>query len=86
MEAPWTNPRGIRPTSNGEVFIGHLRQMLSYYDQARRELWDNEGLKGGSVTLGISTFRGRHILPCILKRFYELYSDVRVEQFARESI
>lgn len=78
--------RGIRPTSNGEVFIGHLRQMLSYYDQARRELWDNEGLKGGSVTLGISTFRGRHILPRILKRFYELYPDVRVEVVEHHSL
>ncbi len=78
--------RGIRPTANGERFIGHLRQITSSYDQAKRELWDSEELKGGSVTLGISTFRGRHILPRILKRFYELYPDVRVEVAEHHSL
>ncbi len=78
--------RGIRPTANGERFISHLRQITSYYDQAKHELWDSEALKGGSVTLGISTFRGRHILPRILKRFYKLYPDVRVEVAEHHSL
>ncbi len=70
--------KGIRPTSNGEVFIGHLRQMLSYYEQAKRELWDREDMKGGRVSLGISTYRGRQILPRVLQRFSQRYPEVQV--------
>lgn len=71
--------KGIRPTRNGAVFIGHLKKLMTDYQRAKNELWDCENLKGGRVTLGISSFRGRRILPIILKRFYEKYPDVQVD-------
>ena len=71
--------RGIRPTANGAVFIEHLRQNVSYFKQARSELWDNEGMKGGHVRLGISSFRGAQTLPKILKQFSERYPEVHVD-------
>lgn len=73
------SPKGIRPTHNGAIFIDHLKKLTEDYRRAKNELWDNEDLKGGVVTLGISSFRGRWVLPHILKRFYEKYPAVRVD-------
>ena len=71
--------KGIRPTHNGAVFIDHLRKLTEDYRRAKNELWDNEHLKGGKVTLGISSFRGRRMVPLILNRFYEKYPDAQVD-------
>ena len=49
--------KGIRPTAAGGVFIDRLRHLLYEYKQAKRELWESEGMKGGRVTMGISSFR-----------------------------
>ena len=78
--------RGIRPTASGAVFIAHLRQIDSYYRQARSELWDSEGMKGGHVRFGISSFRGEQILPRILKRFSEQYPEVSVDVTEENSL
>ena len=78
--------KGIHPTANGEVFIGHLRQMVSYYKQARSELWDNEGMKGGHVRFGISSFRGAQTLPIILKAFSAKYPEVHVDVVEEHSL
>ena len=78
--------KGIRPTANGEVFIDHLRHLLYDYKQAKRELWDCEGMKGGRVTLGISSFRGQHTLPKILRLFAEQYPDVHVNVVEAHSL
>ena len=71
--------KGICPTRNGEVFIEHLRRLKAEFKQAKSELYDNEGMKGGRVVLGISSFRAKQILPRILRRFSGRYPDVRVE-------
>lgn len=71
--------KGIRPTHNGAVFIGHLQKLLADYQRAQNELWDNENLRGGKVTLGISSYRARWMLPRILKLFGERHPGVQVE-------
>lgn len=71
--------RGIRPTSNGLIYIEHLKRLLAEYQRVKNELLDNEHMKGGKVTLGISSFRGRRMLPKILMSFYQKYPDVKVE-------
>lgn len=38
--------RGVRPTSAGEAFIFHARQILQQYQEARSEASDIENLKG----------------------------------------
>ncbi|MBR1566687.1 MAG: LysR family transcriptional regulator [Oscillospiraceae bacterium] len=78
--------KGIHLTANGEVFIGHLRQIVSNYRQARSELWDNEGMKGGHVRFGISSFRGAQTLPKILKQFSAKYPEVHVDVVEEHSL
>ena len=53
--------RGVRPTSAGEVFIDHARQILMDYHRTKNEIWDIEQLHGGRIDLGISTFRGTRL-------------------------
>ena len=71
--------RGVRPTASGNAFIAHARQILQHYHLAQNEVWDIEGLNGGSVKFGISTFRGVYLLPPVLKKFRSLYPHVQVE-------
>lgn len=78
--------KGIRPTSAGALFIDNARTILTHYRLVQNELWDMAELKGGSVILGISSFRGRHMLPKILKRFYEKYPNVRVDIVEQNSM
>lgn len=78
--------KGIRLTANGEVYIDHLRHIRKMYLDAKNELWDNEHMQGGQVTLGISSFRGKRTLPLILKRFKELYPAVKVNVYEANSI
>lgn len=78
--------KGIRPTANGKMFIDRLRHLLYDYKQAKRELWDSEGMKGGHVTLGISSFRGQQTLPKILRLFAAQYPDVHVDVVEAHSL
>ena len=78
--------RGVRPTASGEAFIGRARQILQSYHLAKNEVWDIEGLRGGRVEFGISTFRGTYLLPPVLKRFHELHPNVHVEITEMDSI
>ena len=71
--------RGVRPTAAGSAFIERARQILKDYRLAQNEAWDIEGLHGGRVELGISTFRGSYLLPPVLQRFHKRYPEVHVE-------
>lgn len=69
---------GVRLTYSGEVFIKGAKQILFQYHQLRGELGDIEQLRSGRIEFGISTYRGTHLLPRVMRRFYELYPQVEV--------
>lgn len=71
--------RGVRPTAAGRAFIDHAKQLLNSYRRAQSEVWDIEGLQGGQVEFGISSYRGMYLLPPVLSRFKRLYPNVHVE-------
>ena len=62
--------RGVRPTSAGEAFIFHARQILQQYQEARSEASDIENLKGGTVILhqhlpgDVPAAAGSEKIPC----------------------
>ena len=68
--------RGVRPTAAGGAFIERAKQILKDYRLAQNEAWDIEGLHGGRVEFGISTFRGSYLLPPVLQRFHARYPEV----------
>lgn len=79
-------PKGIRPTANGRIFINRLEKLMIDYQRAQNELWDNENMKGGRVSFGISSFRGQRMLPKILTRFHSIYPDVAVDVVEENSL
>ena len=79
-------PKGISPSHNGQIFIEHLRKITYDYQSAKNELWDNEHMQGGRVSIGISSFRGKRVLPKILKRFKELYPNVKIDVVEENSL
>ena len=60
MQEPSTR---LPPEENGEIFIDNARSILKHYQLVQMELWDIADLKVGSVILGISSFRGKYMLP-----------------------
>lgn len=78
--------RGIRPTANGSVYISRLQKIMDEFQRAKNELWDNENLKGGTITFGISSFRGKWMLPEILQRFYQRYPNVKIKVIEENSM
>lgn len=78
--------KGIRPTAAGTLFIDNVRTILTHYRLVQNELWDMAELNGGSVILGISSFRGRYMLPKILTHFYEKYPGIRVDIVEQNSM
>ena len=78
--------RGVRPTSAGEIFIDHARQILMDYHRTKNEIWDIEQqLHGGRIDLGISTFRGTRLLPRVLKEFRRTYPGIHVKITEQDS-
>ncbi len=71
--------KGIRPTTGGASFIERAREILLQYRRAENELWDSVNLEGGRIIFGISSFRGRYMLPDILADFQQNYPKVRVD-------
>lgn len=71
--------RGIRPTAAGTLFIDNARTILAHYRLVRNELSDIAELNGGSVILGISSFRGKYMLPRILSAFHKQYPNIQVK-------
>lgn len=78
--------KGIRLTAAGALFVDNARTILTHYRLVQNELWDMAGLNGGSVILGISSFRGKYMLPGILKNFYEQYPNIRVDVVEKNSM
>lgn len=71
--------KGIRLTSAGELFVENARSILTHYRLIQNELSDMAELKAGRIIFGVSSFRGRYMLPKILRRFYEKYPNIRVD-------
>lgn len=70
---------GVRPTSSGKLFVENANRMLKHFHQLEKEISDIEELKGGTIDLGISTFRGTYLLPGVLHEFYKQYPGIRVK-------
>lgn len=71
-------PRGVRLTSEGEVFYHKVSQGMQLIRQAENDLRDVQELKSGRLRLGVSPIVARFRFPEIVKRFREAYPGIRV--------
>lgn len=69
---------GVRPTEAGRLMVSYAHHNLSDFHKLKDEIQDIDELKGGSVIMGISTFRGTFLMPEVLKEFRRAYPDIHV--------
>ena len=64
-------------TAEGEVFLGHAREILARMRAAEREMQERRGLEKGEVQVGIPTQLGSYYFPRIFVDFKKLYPQLR---------
>lgn len=71
--------RGLRPTAQGLMLLGHARRVLSEMDRAQQNL---EALQGGSsyrVAIGTSPASAPNLVPAAIMKFLESQPRAQVE-------
>lgn len=69
---------GVRMTAAGEVYVRNAKQMLQQYHRVRTELKESSAPRSGRISFGVSSFRGRFLIPPVLKRFQNEYPTVDI--------
>jgi len=69
---------GVRVTAAGEMMIEYAYETLDSYRQLKNRMQDAEGEYGGSVLLGISSFRGSYFIPPVLNALRLQYPGIHV--------
>ena len=77
---------GMKPTSAGEPFIAHAREILMQYRRMKLELKEHDSTDKGHIEFGISTFRGSNLIPHIIKRFRNEYPDIELILHEHDSL
>ena len=69
-------PRGVRLTAAGEIFVHHVRQMISDLARVRSEIEDLKGLRRGTVKVAAIEAVMGSLLPDAIARFQKRYPRV----------
>lgn len=73
--------RRASPTTEGEVLLGHARQLLAMAEAAELEMRELRGLTKGEVRLGIPGMLGSYFFPPILMGFKHRHPGLRLSVF-----
>ena len=71
--------RGVVPTRAGEILYTYARRMLNLRREASRTLELYRGKISGDLELGGSTIPGQYILPSLIGRFKENFTDIFIK-------
>jgi len=71
-------PRGLKLTSAGEVLLFYVEQSFRELERARKTITEMKGLRVGQINIALIETVARGLLPKVLSRFWDRYSDVRV--------
>lgn len=70
--------RGLMLTPAGEKIVQLAKEMLTKTKRVKEEIGQMYGEISGTLTLAVASIIAQHWLPPILKRFTELYPNVKV--------
>jgi len=70
--------REVVPTRAGEILYNYARRMLNLRREANRTLELYRGKTSGELELGGSNIPGQYILPPLIGRFKENFTDIRI--------
>lgn len=65
-------------THEGEAFLNYTRRILNLYDEGVKVVKDFNLNKAGKIVIGASTTIGIYILPEIIRKFSNEYSDIEI--------
>ncbi len=68
----------ISLTYAGERFVNYALKILNLEKQLLQELKDINELYTGRLTIGISSLQGNSLLPLILPKYKEIFSNIKV--------
>lgn len=69
---------GVLLTPEGERFVTQADSLLRQRDDLLREMAERSGGMGSELILGAPAITGGHVLPPLLRRFTDLYPQVRI--------
>lgn len=72
-------------THEGEVFLNYTRRILNLYDESVKVIKDFDSNKAGKIVIGASTTIGIYILPEIIRKFSNEYSDIEISLIIENS-
>lgn len=71
-------PRGVEPTTAGELLLTHARALLAQADRLRSEFQGRRELETGTVTFGIIPTIAPYLLPRLLAPFRKTHPGITV--------
>jgi DNA-binding transcriptional LysR family regulator len=78
--------RRITPTAEGEVLLGHARQLLAMTEAAELEMRELRGLTKGEVRVGIPGMLGSYFFPPILMGFKHRHPGLRLSVYEQGTL
>ena len=79
-------PNGLLLTYAGECFIKKAYQIMKLYDDIDIEFCELNQMRKGVLKLGAAERVGALILPSLLKKFKELYPNIKIDIIEENSI
>ncbi|GGM27672.1 HTH-type transcriptional regulator CysL [Paraliobacillus quinghaiensis] len=73
------SPKSFNLTPTGELLYNRAKQMLSIYEQAKRDILAHHNAISGSLKIGASFTIGEYILPGLLVELQEAYPNLTIE-------
>ncbi len=65
-------------TYAGEMYIQASKIMLETYDRMTMDIFASDEMLKGKLRIGITTYRGSHLLPKVLPTFLQIYPNVDI--------
>lgn len=70
--------RRVALTTDGEALLPYARKLVALADDAQMELAERGGLRIGRVRLGTTPTLGGHLLPTIVRNFFETHPGLEL--------
>ena len=71
--------RGVVLTREGEEFFKYIKQAMEYITNAENKFTDLINLETGTIKIGISATLTKEFLLPYIKKFHELYPNIKIE-------
>ena len=71
--------RQVLPTRAGDILYNYARRLLNLRREATRALEQYRGKMSGELELGGSTIPGQYILPSLIGKFKQTFTDIRIK-------